>query len=138
MTDHSDRAIDRSAVSFRPLRPDDEAFLYQLYTTVREDVQATDWDEAQKTTFLAMQFRAQHTFYQDNFRQATFDLVLLKDKPIGRLYLDRRTDEIRIIDIALLPQYRNIGLGTVLLKEVKEETHDVGDTDPSHIYGIPE
>ncbi len=48
----ADHAIDRSAVSFRAIRPDDEAFLYRLYTTVREDVAATDWDEAQKTAFL--------------------------------------------------------------------------------------
>lgn len=117
MVNHS---LDRSAVSFRPIRPDDEAFLYRLYTTVREDVEAADWDEAQKTAFLEMQFRAQHTFYQEHFTQARFDLILLNDEPIGRLYLDRRTEEIRIIDIALLPAYRNGGLGTILLKEVLE------------------
>jgi N-acetylglutamate synthase-like GNAT family acetyltransferase len=37
---------------------------------------------------------------------------------IGRLYLDYCRDEIRIINIALLPNYRNQGVGSGFLKAI--------------------
>ncbi len=106
----------------RPIRPDDQDFLYQLYASTREqELAVTDWNEPQKETFLTMQFQAQHQFYQEHFSQAVFDVVELAGKPIGRLYVDRRTDEIRIIDIALLPTHRNQGLGQHLLQQLLDE-----------------
>ena len=42
-------------------------------------------------------------------------------EPIGRLYVDRRTEEIRIIDIALLPEYRGKGVGSKLIRALLDE-----------------
>ena len=110
------------AVTRRPIRPDDEDFLYSVYAGTRTDELAVvDWDEARKTAFLKMQFAAQHKHYQEHFPQAAFEIVLLDGHPIGRLYVDRREDEIRLIDIALLPEYRNGGIGTALLQELLAE-----------------
>ena len=42
------------AVTFRPIRPEDEPFLCRLYASTRADEMAlVDWDEAQKEAFLA-------------------------------------------------------------------------------------
>ena len=110
------------AVTRRPIQPDDEDFLYTVYAGTRSDELAVvDWDEARKTAFLKMQFSAQHKHYQEHFPNAAFEIVLLDGNPIGRLYVDRREDEIRLIDIALLPKYRNGGIGTSLLKELMAE-----------------
>ncbi|MCA9977346.1 MAG: GNAT family N-acetyltransferase, partial [Anaerolineales bacterium] len=68
-----------------------------------------------------MQFQAQHVFYQQNFKQAEYKLVLRDGVPIGRFYVDYRLDEIRIIDIALLPKYRRLGIGSQLMKMVLAE-----------------
>jgi ribosomal protein S18 acetylase RimI-like enzyme len=70
-----------------------------------------------------MQFVAQHKFYMEQFSAADFHIVELHDQPIGRLYVDRREDEIRIIDIALLPEHRNKGIGSALLKDILTEAH---------------
>ena len=48
-------------------------------------------------------------------------MVLLKRKPIGRLYIHRKKEEIRLIDIALLPDYQNQSIGTFLVKNILEE-----------------
>ena len=110
------------AVTRRPIHPDDEEFLYSVYAGTRTDELAVvDWDEARKTAFLKMQFSAQHKHYQEHFPDAAFEIVLLDGNPIGRLYVDRREDEIRLVDIALLPEYRNAGIGTSLLKELMAE-----------------
>ena len=77
----------------RPITPDDEAFLYRLYASTREEELALlDWQEAQKETLLGMQFAAQHAFYREQFPQAAFQLLILENEPIGRLYVDHRPD----------------------------------------------
>lgn len=108
--------------SLRRIRPDDQNFLYQLYASTRqEELAVLDWDEAQKTAFLRMQFEAQHKYYLEQFTQAQFDIILLDEEPIGRLYVDRRDNEIRLIDIALLPTHRNRGIGSAYLARIMAE-----------------
>jgi ribosomal protein S18 acetylase RimI-like enzyme len=68
-----------------------------------------------------MQFEAQHSFYRREFRGASFDVVEDCSGPVGRLYVDRREDEIRLIDIALLPEHRGRGIGGALMAELLEE-----------------
>lgn len=80
-----------------------------------------DWSEAQKIAFLRMQFQAQSRYYVENYPGAAFQLILLDGEPVGRLYIHRRQDEIRIMDIALLPEHRRRGIGTFLLNQILEE-----------------
>ncbi len=109
-------------LSLRPIAPEDRDFLQRVYASTRaEELALTDWDETQKQAFLAQQFEAQHHHYQIHYQGARFDLVLLDSEPIGRLYVARWKDEIRIMDIALLPEYRNRGIGGGLLRELLEE-----------------
>jgi len=100
----------------------DKPFLEKLYASTRwEELQPVPWTDEEKLNFLKFQFEAQHDHYMKYFTDANFDLILHKKKPIGRLYLDRREDEIRIVDIALLPEYRNKGIGSKLLHDVMAE-----------------
>src|SRR5215471_1228044 len=109
-------------VHFRPIQPDDAAFLYEVYASTRtEELAVVDWDEAHKAAFLHQQFAAQHQFYQKHYTQTDF-LVILRDAvPVGRLYVVRWQDEIRIVDIALLPPSRNAGIGTTILRDLLAE-----------------
>lgn len=110
------------APTLRTIRAEDRDFLLRVYASTRaEELALTDWDEAQKRAFLAQQFEAQHHHYQTHYRGARFDLILLDSEPIGRLYVARWKEEIRIMDIALLPEYRNGGIGSGLLRELLEE-----------------
>ncbi|MDA8018188.1 MAG: GNAT family N-acetyltransferase [Thermoanaerobaculia bacterium] len=113
------------------LRPEIEAdrpFLRRLYTSTRQSEMALlpHWSEQEKDVFLEQQFRAQSTYYAAQFPEASFDVVELEGKAIGRLYVDRRDDEIRLIDIALLPEYRGRGLGGELMAEVLAEGESKG------------
>jgi len=90
-------------------------------STRTEELALVDWDEAQKAAFLHMQFAAQHQFYQEHYAKTDF-LIMLRDAvPVGRLYVARWQDEIRIVDIALLPPYRNAGIGTTILRDLLTE-----------------
>jgi ribosomal protein S18 acetylase RimI-like enzyme len=113
--------------NLRPSTFDDEQFLYRLYASTREDELAVvTWSESEKETFLTTQFNAQHTFYHQQFNEAEFLIIEQDNEPIGRLYLDRRDDEIRIVDIALLPSHRNRGIGTKYLETILEEGQGAG------------
>lgn len=111
-----------SELSFRPIQNHDRPFLQELYRSTREnELDQTGWLEEQKATFIDMQFNAQHDHYQKHFSDAQFDLILQDDEPIGRLYVVRREDELRIIDIALAPGYRGSGIGGKLMQELIDE-----------------
>jgi len=99
----------------------DEAFLFSVYASTRTDEMArVDWNSEQQEAFLRMQFRAQSQFYVENYPGAEFQVITLNDQPIGRLYVHRRADEIRIMDIALLPEFRGQGIGSTLLQNILE------------------
>ncbi len=123
-TNQQSKAMDTpiDQISFRPISQKDQHFLCELYGTTRADEMAmVPWSEEQKQEFIDMQFNAQHTFYQEQFKDANYNIVVLNNEAIGRLYTDIRDDEIRIIDIALLPKFRGRGLGFELLNGVIEE-----------------
>jgi ribosomal protein S18 acetylase RimI-like enzyme len=109
-------------IDLREVTEDDAAFLYSVYASTRADEMArVDWSTEQKEAFLRMQFNAQSHFYIENYPGATFQVITLNDQPIGRLYIHRKKDEIRIMDIALLPEYRNLGIGSALLQDILDQ-----------------
>ena len=110
------------ALGFRPANDSDLQFLGALYASTRSDeMSVVDWPEAQKSAFLTMQFDAQHRYYREQFSAADYLVVEREGEAIGRIYLDRRVDELRLIDIALVPEVRNQGLGKDLLLDLLDE-----------------
>lgn len=84
------------------------------------------WSAEQKDAFLRMQFDAQDRYYRMEFGKARFDVVERIGSPIGRLYVDRRPDEIHVLDITLAPEERRKGIGTSLLAKILEEARAEG------------
>jgi ribosomal protein S18 acetylase RimI-like enzyme len=60
-------------------------------------------------------------------------VILCDDQPAGRLYVDRREKEIRIVDIALLPEFRGRGIGTSILQNLIAEAGTAGQTLTIHV-----
>jgi ribosomal protein S18 acetylase RimI-like enzyme len=110
-------------ISVRPITHADTAFLYRVYASTRtEELAQTGWDEASKQAFLRMQFDVQSRHYAQHYPGADFSIIERDGEPIGRLYVDRRPNEIRIIDIAILPEHRGCGIGTRLLRSILEDS----------------
>ena len=121
-------------IGLRPATDEDEAFLLTVYAGTREEELAlTGWDAAAKDAFLRMQFAAQDSHYRQHFSDASFDIVTVDGVPAGRLYVDRRDAEIRIIDIALLPEHRGRGIGTALITSILAEAEKTGKTVVIHV-----
>src|SRR5207245_6048427 len=63
------------------------------------------------------QFRAQDSYYREQFPNSEYKLMLLDEERVGRIIMFRDKSEIRILDITVLPQYRNAGIGTALIRK---------------------
>lgn len=109
-------------VELRPANEGDREFLLAVYASTREEeLRAVPWSDEQKAQFLAMQFEAQTKHWLDVYPEASRDLIVIDGAPAGRLFVDRGTGEIRIIDIALLPRFRGRGAGERLLRAILAE-----------------
>jgi ribosomal protein S18 acetylase RimI-like enzyme len=114
-------------VTLRPAREDDAEFLLRVYASTRaEELAQVDWSEAQKEVFLRQQFEAQSQHYRAHFVGARFDVIERDGEPAGRLIVWRGRDEIRVVDIALLPAFRGRGVGEGLLRPILAEAAELG------------
>jgi ribosomal protein S18 acetylase RimI-like enzyme len=93
----------------------------------------TDWSDRQKSDFIAFQFRAQHQHYVTHYHDAGFFVVERDGVAVGRLYLHWRRDELRIVDIALLPEARGRGLGGTLLQALMAQAEAHAKTVSIHV-----
>jgi ribosomal protein S18 acetylase RimI-like enzyme len=96
-------------------------------------MELVDWSESDKQAFLWQQFTAQHTYYQQHYAAAAFLVVLRGSAMVGRLYVNRGPAEIRIVDIAVLPEHRGVGIGTCLLRDVLGEARRDGKVVTIHV-----
>jgi ribosomal protein S18 acetylase RimI-like enzyme len=123
-----------ATLALRPIRPEDQPFLYKVYASTRmEELAPLGWSADQQAAFLTQQFNAQHQYYQANYAGADFQIIAVNGQQVGRLYVERGADEIRLIDIALLPEYRNGGIGSGLLKDLLAEAAQGGKPVRIHV-----
>jgi GNAT superfamily N-acetyltransferase len=120
--------------ALRAATPGDDLFLCQVYATTRSaELAMVPWPDDQKTAFVQMQFAAQAQYYREHYPNTSFDVILIDGNKAGRLYVARWTEEIRIVDITLLPEFCNRGIGTRLLRELQEEARGAGKPLRIHV-----
>jgi ribosomal protein S18 acetylase RimI-like enzyme len=110
-------------------------FLFCVFVSSRFEEMAllTSWTDEQKDSFLYSQFLAQHGFYHKNYPKARYDIITANAIKIGRFYVARMKDEIRIMDITLLPPFRNFGVGNLLITQLMTEAQSNGQFISLHV-----
>ena len=94
---------------------------------------AVSWPAAAIADFLAQQFELQHRYYVANYRGADLSIIEKDRESIGRIYVYRTEREIRLMDIALVPQWRGHGIGTALIGELQQEALAAGSSVTLHV-----
>lgn len=123
-----------AGLQLRTIDDADLPFLERVYASTRtEELAQTDWDEAQIAAFLRFQFNAQHQHYTTHYHDAQFCVIEQAGNPVGRLYLHWRRDELRIVDIALLPDARGHGWGSDLLEALMQRASAEGKSVSIHV-----
>src|SRR4051812_4212662 len=107
-----------SVITVRPEETQDEKFLFELYASTRqEELDAWGWPAETRKAFLAMQFKASQARHQV-CGDAEFLIVMLEGSNAGTMIVHRTANAMHLLDIALLPQHRNQGVGSALMQRV--------------------
>ncbi|PAS98216.1 MAG: GNAT family N-acetyltransferase [Candidatus Dactylopiibacterium carminicum] len=127
-------------IRLRPARDEDGDFLLRVHASTREAERALGgWTDEAWIEFIAEQQARQQAGYLAQCARPAFNLILLGDEPVGRFYRDDGKQEIRLLDLALLPGHRGLGIGTCLIRDVLAEAQatkrcvglHVGITNPA-------
>jgi GNAT superfamily N-acetyltransferase len=121
------------SVTLRPAADGDRQFLLRLYASTREpELEASGLPREQWGAFAEHQFAAQSRHYE-SYEDTSYDLVLVDEEPAGRLIVARWPEELRVVDIALLPQHRGRGIGGALMRTLIGEADDRGVKTSIHV-----
>jgi ribosomal protein S18 acetylase RimI-like enzyme len=112
------------AFALRQAVPGDAAFEQYLYASTRDDLRPLGPEVFDG--LVGMQFRAQTMSIKLDHPRADKKIVVVDDEPVGRLIVDPEGDEIEIVDVALLPYYRNCGIGSSVLRGVLNHADRLG------------
>jgi ribosomal protein S18 acetylase RimI-like enzyme len=121
-------------VTLRRARPDDLPLLRRVYAGARHaELASLDWNDAQRAWFVGMQFDLQARAFAQAYPAAQYEVILCAGQPVGRLIIDRSSDAIRLVDIALLPDHRSAGIGSELLRGLLDEATAAGKPVVLHV-----
>lgn len=99
-------------------------FFKRLYATTRDELKTLGLSAQQFDELLLSQQKIQEHGVKMTYPEAQQWLIFLKtDQPvnIGRLIVDFTDNDWRIVDIAILPEYRNQGWGKQVMLSVMAE-----------------
>ena len=109
-------------ITLRPPTAGDHADLVRVYEASRElELAMVPWDAAQKREFAAHQLAAQTAHYREYYPEATESVIELDGQIAGRLYVDRGPEEIAILDITVLPEFRRRGIASKIVRDLQQE-----------------
>jgi len=109
-------------ITLRPVVVGDQDFLIEVYAGTRaEELAMVPWTDEQRDQFIRSQFTAQQHYYAEKYPMGTHDVILSDGQRVGHTYVARLDQEIRIIDIAVIPGERNRGIGSYLIKQLLDE-----------------
>ena len=116
-----------SGLSFRLETDQDIPFLCELYGSTRAaELAQVDWLESQKQAFVQQQFSAQRSHYRLHYPGAAFMVIECDGAPIGRIYVHRMPDEVRLMEVTIRTADRGQGIGSTLLKRLLDWSDHLG------------
>jgi len=112
----------------------DVPFAAAVYASTRiGELAVTGWPDEMKQAFLDQQHKAQHQHYRAHYPGAEWLVVERRSAPIGRLYLLEGKSDIRLIDIALLPEHRGAGIGAAIIDDLLAWAGALGKSVSLHV-----
>lgn len=128
-----ERTIDineESIISLCPLKPSHIDFLLQLFKECRPDLAMIGGiNEKQIEGIIFQQFAIEQEQLMKMYPDAEFNIVMLNEEPIGRLYIYHGKLSDHIVEIGLLESYRGLGIGkkimTTAIKNALRKGKDV-------------
>lgn len=106
----------------RPAAADDEPLLRAVFAqSSREALLAGGLAEREVELLLESQHRAWVAQLRSEYPDAGHGVVEVDGVPVGRIVVDRRPGEIRVVDVTLLAASRGLGIGSDVLRLLQAE-----------------
>jgi GNAT superfamily N-acetyltransferase len=122
-----------ASIGLRPALEADAALVAAIYASTREEeLRRTDWDAAQKKAFTDWQSQQQEQHYFTHYARAE-RLLVMHPQPIGRIYVDTTATDVRLMDVTLLPEHRNRGVGSRLMEAFVAYADGLGRKSSLHV-----
>ena len=99
----------------------DEAFLEALFAASREDLQWVQGDAAFVQQLVRMQRQAQEMGVRQNYPQALRLVIEREGEPVAHAIVNIGEQEVRLVDIAVLPAARRAGIARAALACLQQE-----------------
>jgi predicted GNAT superfamily acetyltransferase len=111
----------------RDVQEQDTAFLLALFRTARAFIfDLMRLPEPQMEALVRQQFEAQRTSYAAAFPGSQHSAILAQDTRIGQIWIARSSEAYRIVDVSILPEYRNRGIGAAVVGHFMKEAAEAG------------
>jgi ribosomal protein S18 acetylase RimI-like enzyme len=104
------------AIALRAAQPADAAFEQHLFASTRDDLRPLGPEVFDG--LVAMQFRAQSMTWRLEHPDAERKIVTIDGQAVGRMVVDGSKFAIEILDVAIVSEHRNQGIGTAVLRSV--------------------
>ena len=111
-------------IRLRDATPADREFMRTMFI----DLRAAEWavagfDRSTLVPLLSMQFDAQAREYAAAYPRSYCRVIEddVRGGPVGRLWLDRSPDRLRILDISVRPEAHGHGIGSWCLRHVLDQ-----------------
>jgi len=108
-----------AAVTLRPESPEDEPFIRRLILeTVAGQLGASAWPEPMRSHLLGIQYTARRQSHRVNYPEAASQVIQADGADAGWAVVNTLPDEVRLVDIMVLPELRGRGIGTAVIREI--------------------
>ena len=107
-------------LELRDAEPADDAFLRRLHaSTLPAELQSLANAGAGFELLLDMQYRAKQQHYRVHYPQAEQHLIVWRQTVVGQQTVERHAGRLQLVDLALLPEARGLGIGTQVLQRLQ-------------------
>jgi ribosomal protein S18 acetylase RimI-like enzyme len=110
-------------VSLRPITASDRDLQRRLFQSTRPDLVSLPLPPAEREALIAMQLRAREQDWSRRYGEEGHAIVIDAESQseVGEIWIHRSEAELRLVDIAFLPEHRSRGRGTAILRQLIEE-----------------
>ncbi|WP_411345858.1 GNAT family N-acetyltransferase [Paenibacillus sp. WLX1005] len=100
----------------------DASFLFELFASQKiAELGLDHLEPSLKNSIISMQWNARNQSYLQTFPGMKHFIIMHNNEPVGSLVTNDTLQEIHIIDILISPSFRNLGIGTLLLKQLQSD-----------------
>ena len=115
-----------AVVATRPVTSEDASLLYDAFVTGEAAAWTAMLPHIDNGPVLSRMFAGQQADYAAQFPGAHHHIIVIDGEPAGQVRWAERDDDVQVVDIGLLPQYRRRGGAAAFYTRLIEHARRVG------------